>query len=474
MVGIMRHAVILLVCASVLVAAPGAGEGSTATAWKGTVSRTLERDGTLVPAGAAEISIWLESYRGEMIVMEAKEPGTMVNKGDVVARLDARALDRQLAKATFDLAEAEMGFRHKKEQQRFAEEKAAASLQDGIRDNGRTRLRLTRYEEHGKGHDEERERLNKQRTGYRVEDMKDELDQLRKMYDEDELVDATEEIIIKRSERNFTRFKSDVDLSNRIREFNKLVTITWRHEDLKRAVELSDASLERLRAKLAREKESRDSGMERARWDLEQQREAFGRLKDDRDRFVVRAPRGGLLIHGAADAAPWGTRLEKGSRIQSRQVFMTVADEKVLELKATISEGDILSVRNGLAVKFIPDADKKLKLLGRLSVAYLPSSRGKDGGNVYKARVSFDKGNQKLRPGFRGKINVVLEEARDAVVIPTAAVVGKENPVVMLRQADGTAKKCPVVLGVSDGENVAIKEGLAEGDVVELKGGGGK
>jgi len=470
----MRHAVILLVCASVLVAAPGADDTSTVTAWKGTVSKTLERNGTLVPVGAAELSIWLESYRGEMIVMEASEPGTMVNKGDVLARLDPRATDRQIAKAVFDLTAAEMGFRHKKEQQRFAEEQAAEKLQDAVRDNERTRLRLKRYEEHGKGHVEERERLNKQRTDYRVEDMQDELDQLRKMYDEDELVDATEEIIIKRSERNLTRFKSDVDLTNRIREFNKLVNITWKHADLERSVELSNSSLERLRAKLAREKESRDSGIERARWDLEQQREALARLKKDRDQFIVRAPRGGLLIHGAPDAAPWGTRLEKGSRLQSRQVFMSVVDPKALEVKTAISESDLLSVRNGLAVKFIPDADKKLELIGRLSVEYLPRSRGKDGGNLYEARVSFVKGNQKLRPGFRGKIKVVLEEARDAVVIPTAAVSGKEHPVVMLRQADGTTSKRPVVLGVSDGKNVAVKEGLAEGDVVVLKGGGGK
>ena len=70
----------------------------TVAAWKGDVRKTVERHGTLIPTkdGADELSIWLEAFRGELLVMQAREHGAMVNKGEVILLLETRDFDEQI------------------------------------------------------------------------------------------------------------------------------------------------------------------------------------------------------------------------------------------------------------------------------------------------------------------------------------------------------------------------------------------
>ena len=79
----------------------------TVAAWKGDVRKTVERHGTLIPTkdGADELSIWLEAFRGELLVMQAREHGAMVNKGEVILLLETRAIDEQIDKATEDITD---------------------------------------------------------------------------------------------------------------------------------------------------------------------------------------------------------------------------------------------------------------------------------------------------------------------------------------------------------------------------------
>ncbi|MCK6458421.1 MAG: hypothetical protein L6Q95_00830 [Planctomycetes bacterium] len=435
---------------------------SSAVATKGTIRKTLDREGTFVPADAAELRLDLESWKGELTVVEALPHGGPINEGDVAFRLDTMGIDQKIEEDGMALARAEMGLRQAEEQARLRAEADAEALRRSETAAERAAKRLKGYRELEKRFDEENERLQIQQREFGLENQKDELDQLEKMYSEDELVDATEEIVLKRSRRGFAQSQAWRNLSEQRRVYDKEWYYAWREEDLVVDAENKARELDRLKKSQAMAKEKSDSELEKTRYELAQQKKKFEELKRDREKFTVRSPRRGILIHGAPEDAPWG-RIEKGSALKAKSVFACVADPKKMKVTTTIAEADILKIKTGTAVEATPVAAEDAKMIGRIDVEYLPQK-----GNVYKATVQLDQTDMRVRPGFACKAAVILEEARDAILVPKTAVRERDGKtfVSCAKTKDGPFEERQVVVGLSDAKNTAIREGVAEGEFV--------
>jgi multidrug efflux pump subunit AcrA (membrane-fusion protein) len=437
-------------------------------AWKGTIRTTVERDGTFVPSEASEIKLDLKEYvdtqrrRVTRRLVEILPHGSFVNQGDVIARLDTEGIDKRIRADRMALDSAEMSMRHAEASNRDKLAKAAEALAKSERAAERAAKKLRGYREHEKKFNEEGERLAVQRRQHRLEDQKDELDQLEKMYAEDELVDATEEIVLKRSRRNYAYSVANYELAEKRRNYDKEWYRQWREEDYETEAQNTAASLQRLRDSQQRSREWTAVDMAKRRYDLEQQRQRFADLQRDREQFVLRAPRRGILLHGEADAAPWG-RLEKGDTLSNNRVFATVADPNKFQVKTSVHEKDILRLKSGTAAEVVPTAAPKLELVGRLQVEYLPIK-----GGLFKATVHLGQSDVRLRPGFACKVNVIVEEERDAILIPKTALLDREGGKVVrcAKVEGGPFVERKVVTGLSDGKNIAIRDGLAEGEFV--------
>ncbi len=435
---------------------------ASVAAIKGTIRKTLDREGTFVPADAAELRLDLESWRSELSVVEALPHGSPINEGDVAFRLDTVAIDQKIEEDGMALARAEMGLRQAEEQARLRAEADAEALRRSETAAERAARKLKGYRELEKRFDEESERLQIQQREFGLENQKDELDQLEKMYGEDELVDATEEIVLKRSRRGFAQAQAWRNLNEQRRVYDKEWYYAWREEDLVVDAENKARELDRLKKSQAMAREKSGSELEKTRYELAQQKKRFEELKRDREKFTVRSPRRGILIHGAPEDAPWG-RIEKGSALKAKSVFASVADPKKMKVVTSIAEADILGIKAGTAVEVMPVAAEDAKMIGRIDVEYLPQK-----GNVYKATVQIEQVDMRVRPGFACKAAVILEEARDVILVPKASVRerGGKTIVSCAKTKAGPFEDREVVVGISDGKNTAIREGVAEGEFV--------
>ncbi len=73
----------------------------------------------------------------------------------------------------------------------------------------------------------------------------------------------------------------------------------------------------------------------------------------------------------------------------------------------------------------------------------------------------------KVFPGLAAQITIAGGKAENVLIVPTTAVKGSaETGVVWLAKPDGTTEERPVTLGMNDGSNVEIVEGIADGDVI--------
>jgi multidrug efflux pump subunit AcrA (membrane-fusion protein) len=447
------------------VAAAPALPTPSSVATKGTIRKTLDREGTFVPADAAEVRLDLDNWRGELTVTEIVPHGSFVNEGDTLLRLDTLAIDQKIEEDGMAVARAEMGLRHAEEGARLRVEAEAEALARAENASARAAKKLRGYRELEKRFEEETERLQIQQREFGLENQKDELDQLEKMYSEDELVDATEEIVLKRSRRGFAQQQAWRNLNEQRRVYDKDWYYAWREEDLVVDADNKARELERVKKNQAMAREKSDTDLEKTRYDLAQQKKKFEELKRDRAKFTIRSPRRGIFLHGAPDDAPWG-RIEKGSTVRNRAAFACVGDPKKMKVTTTIAEVDILKIKTGTAVEVAPVAAEDAKMVGRLEVEYLPQK-----GNIYKGTVQLGQTDLRVRPGFACKAVVILEEERDAVLVPKNALIERDGgKVIRCAKAEGGPfEERQVVVGITDGKNIVIREGIEVGEYVAVE-----
>ena len=383
--------------------------------------KTLDLEGSLVPADASEVSLWLERYRGELLVLEVVAHGSFVNEGDALIRFDTTPIDEQIRQAGFDLDQARQKLGNTELENRIQEEAAQADLARAEKAAEWAARKLNAYLEKEKAFKLEEIRLRKQSWQHSLEDQRDELEQLELMYREDELVDATEEIVLKRSRRRLASSTANTKLREQQTEHSLAHTEAIKQEGLEQEAALKAAALDRQRRSAVIKRATRDAGLERARFDLDKKRANLEGLVRDREKLEVRAPRRGLTLHGDAEAAPGSATIERGRRVSLHKTFMVVADPDRLKVVTEVPEASLFEAKTGTAAEVTLVAASDLKMIGALQVAFLPTKRVGNGGNVYRAEIEVTRRDARLRPGMRCNIAIVLHEAGEVVLGPRKA-----------------------------------------------------
>jgi len=88
-----------------------------------------------------------------------------------------------------------------------------------------------------------------------------------------------------------------------------------------------------------------------------------------------------------------------------------------------------------------------------------------------KLRAQFDNPNGQLFPNQFVNVQIRVNTIKDAIIAPQAGVLrGAPGTFVYLAQDDGTVKMQPIKLGVSQGDNVEVLDGLSAGDKIVTDG----
>jgi len=442
---------------------------SGAVARKGDLRATLERKGRLVPVDAAPVRVEFEAYQGELLVVEVTPHGRPVNRGDVLLRFDTKKIDEQLRRAEFDLEQAKKRLENADEERRLADVGAQDELTKAESRLQWSRRRLQGFLEFEIEFDKESERLSRQSTLSRLEDQQDELTQLEKMYKEDELVDATEEIVLKRSRRDFASSQAWAKLSERRTKYEWDFDKPMARERLEQETAMEGRAMERLRKNLELARTGRELGQQRTRFDFDKQKQALDDLRADRERFTVRAGCNSLLLHGEVDAAP-GKGIEVGNRLGAGPVLMTIADPDRLEIRTDVPETHLFRATTGKAAEVELTALPGQKLAGAIRVELLPNAREGDL-NLYRTVVPLAAADPRYRPGMGCKVTIVLDQVKDAVLVPLAAIVSRDGQKYVRA---GSSDKGPfderkVALGPDDGKDVVVERGVAAGEFVVVE-----
>lgn len=367
-----------------------------------------ERTGTIVPAEFEEVSIWPEAYAGELLVIEVRPHGATVEKGDVIAKLETRSIDEQIHQAELEARSARI--RHEAVAARNAidDDAAAAALEQTQASLDRARRTLDGWTKREIPFARRGDEIGKKYEAAGIDDQKDELSQLEKMYSADELVDATEEIVMKRSKRQLAISEESQSLTGDRRQYRIEHDEALQTEIKQEAAKSQELALDRLVRGQAIERKAREDALARSADALRLQDERLAKLKRDADLLAIRAPRAGVLLHGKAkDYRPGRTpaRYERGSQLAFRADLFVVANPAALAVALDVPESNLENLHDGqeAQVRALSSASGSAK--GTLHVDPYPAAKSGGDDGVYEAVVEVDTPIPGARFGMRAKVS---------------------------------------------------------------------
>ena len=148
----------------------------------------------------------------------------------------------------------------------------------------------------------------------------------------------------------------------------------------------------------------------------------------------------------------------------------TLANMKDLIFRGNIDETEVGQLAIGVPMKITIGALQDVKLSA--SLEYIsPKAVENNGANQFEIKAAIDvKGAKDLRSGYSANAEIVLQTAKNVLTIPESAVeFSGDSTFVYLVKGKGeqkTYERHPVTIGISDGVNIEIKNGLSQKDIV--------
>lgn len=254
--------------------------------------------------------------------------------------------------------------------------------------------------------------------------------------------------------------EADLEVKRRVvargRELIKLEAIARQELDVREAeLKMAEASVARDEATVSRvEEQLHRFGLSDA--DLTKLSPTSGESPHrEASHAILRAPFDGVITK--YDVA-------QGEVVEPEQELFTVTDLSQVWVLADIYEKDITKVRAGTDAIVRVDAYPDRAFNGR--VTYIadiidPQTRSA------KARVVVANPGTALKLDMFARVTVPTADARDALLVPVAAVQTIDNqPVVFVKTGDTRFERRIVELGATAGELVEIRSGVAVGDAV--------
>jgi membrane fusion protein (multidrug efflux system) len=179
-------------------------------------------------------------------------------------------------------------------------------------------------------------------------------------------------------------------------------------------------------------------------------------LAVQRDRTVIRAPFSGTM--GLRSVSP-GQYVTMGTPIGSLVKTMP------LRLEFSVPERHMHQVRNGSEVRFtVADGVARTAKVYAGQPSIDPSTRSAT------LRARYPNADGALVPGFFAEVDIVLSERKEALVVPTEAMIPELGRTKVLVARSGKVVPTIVTTGIRMADEIEVTSGLSAGDTVITTG----
>lgn len=210
---------------------------------------------------------------------------------------------------------------------------------------------------------------------------------------------------------------------------------------------------------------------------LENARSTLEDLEQSFAQATIRAPVSGVILSapatskaGSAGNSSGGTSLAVGEVVERGTRLLMIGDLTGLSIASKADEIDIGAISKGLPVRVSGDGFRGITLEGSITHVSSEARAGSTPSFELTAQVPQLTAEQRkvLRLGMSARLDVLVYEKKDALLVPLSAVdTAVDPPVVRVRAPGGGAvREVSVETGLTTLDSVEILDGLEAGAIV--------
>jgi hypothetical protein len=427
-------------------------------------------DATVLPVEPPALELAPESWTS-FVIDKLADHGTPVKKGDVIVAFDREAYDRRIEDLTRTVKTTELAVAR----QKLDVEKLAAEHALALSAARRTKEIALEDLEYFKttGRPAAEEGVEKSLVGARfgLESAREELKQLKQMYEADDLTEDTEEIILKRQQISVEMETFQLAQAERAAKIKLEYDLPRQLEGLERAAEQATLAFEKTEKNLPRALEEARLALQGAEAGLAREKLELERLGRDGALFEWKATADGIVFHGGLGGDAWdygdlAKVLKIDGTVPLRKELLTlVPADPAIRLRAKVEPKVADTLKKGGTVTLrVPGGAGGDPVATVAAVETVP---GPDGTCGTTLTAEWPEG-AKPEVGTKAQCLRVAYTQPEALVVPEKALVATAEGgwAVELKLADGKTDQRPVKLGRTDGKQVQILEGLEAGQVI--------
>jgi len=185
-----------------------------------------------------------------------------------------------------------------------------------------------------------------------------------------------------------------------------------------------------------------------------------GRMVDT----VIKSPVDGTVLERRVNE---GDPVVPLTSYQAGTELFILADMEKLIFKGTVDEIDVGKLNQGMEARLKIGAIPDEEVWGKL-VRISPKARKEENATLFDVEIEITRrGNKILRAGYSSNAELLINRSENALIIPERLVRFQEDKTfVEVQNENGEAERREIKVGLSDGINVEVLEGLEEGDEV--------
>jgi HlyD family secretion protein len=429
----------------------------------------VKLDGVFEAREMTPISIEPEDW-SKFTVLEAAEHGSHVEAGQTLVSLDREDIEVAISNLEASLKLSELTIQLTQTELKMAEQELPLELAAAERAKKVADEDLRRFLEITRPLSQKSAEFSLKAAEHSLEYQQEELGQLEKMYNADDLTEETEEIILKRARNDVERAIFTLEQTRSRTQETLEVTLPRQETAMREAARRQELEWASKRTTLPLSPDKLRLSLEKLVSEREQATKRLAKLKKDREAMVVKAPSAGVVYYGHCRRGKWSPdasdgKLARGSALQPHAVFMTLVKPRPLFVRTAAGEKELARVRSGVSGTATSVAFADLKLPAKVeSVAGVPTADGR-----FDTKVAVEMGDDAaaIMPGMTCQLTLAAYNKPDAIAIPASALLSEEGKHYVYRVGeDGSHAKAEVTIGMRTDDKVEIVQGLLEGDTI--------
>lgn len=435
---------------------------------KKTIRNTITLNGFIEDPDAIPISINTQNWI-DLRISTPPTHGKKVKKGEAILELDMEKIRNHLQFLSHDLNILDINKEILLAEIKLAEELAPLEKEEMDRFERYVKEDYNRYNSIYLPFDKKSAAMSLKSSEQYLAYAEEELNQLKKMYEADDLTEETEEIILQRAQYQYERAKFSYEAA-KIRNEEALKF------QLPRGKKATDSNFDREKLSLQTLRKIKPAELNRKKLEgrkMTEERKQFAIKKNKIEKdlkamYPIKSPVHGTLFWGTFDRGKWSggsslkTKLRKGGILKPNEVFATITPFKRIQARLNLPEKNLHQIKIGNEAKLTLTSADASKIQSSIkSISETPVQPG-----IYDltADIIIPKGFIPPVPGSACSLECVTYYRKEAITLPSSVIHSEtddpDSKYIYFLNKSGRHQKKTIEIGKKSGDAVEILSGI--------------